>query len=271
MPSRSGFALGRSPSIAQGRLVHDFIKGRITALELAANVPDDRSDIHSKTRVAGPCDEAFVVKAVVDGAIRHVPTSIGRQEVNDLVLAHRQPDVVVAPKRPADSGSQDQPAADELLFGSWSPGNRCALDQSLETADQNVDSTRLVDEVDGSALQGERFPVGQGMARQKDDGQGAAGAAQLRQEVNAGNRRQDPVQYDEIGAGQLVERCQKPRAVGEALDRKAAFCQLPAERLAEIIVVLDEQDAYGVLVPVQGQRPIIGQNRGLLHVSFFPV
>ena len=75
------------------------------------------------------------------------------------------------------------------------------------------------------------------LARQKDDGQGAAGAAQLRQEVNAGNRRQDPVQYDEIGAGQLVERCQKPRAVGEALDRKAAFCQLPAERLAEIIVL----------------------------------
>jgi hypothetical protein len=106
------------------------------------------------------------------------------------------------------------------------------------------------------------------MTGQKDDRQVAAPLAQLRQKVDAGGRWQAPIKQDKIGVGEDVERCEQRIAVGEPLDRKAAFLQLPAERLPETVVVLSEKDAYGAIPPLKGRlrAPTVA-----LHVSFFPV
>ena len=191
--------------------------------------------------------------------------------MNYLVLTQRESHVLVAPQGPVDSGSQDQFAADQFLFRYWNPGNRCGLDQPLETPDENPDAARLVHEVGRSPLQGEHFPVSQRMTGQKDDRQVAAPLAQLRQKVDAGGRWQAPIKQDKIGVGEDVERREQRVAIGEPVDRKAAFFQLPAERLPETVVVLSEKDAYGAIPPLKGQRLLRVPTVALLHVSFFPV
>jgi hypothetical protein len=89
------------------------------------------------------------------------------------------------------------------------------------------------------------------MACQKDDGQAIATLAQLRQHVNAGGGRQGPIQYDKVGIGRDIERCQERFAIGEALDRKASLVQLATERLSEIVVVFNEKDAYRPVPPIR--------------------
>jgi hypothetical protein len=102
------------------------------------------------------------------------------------------------------------------------------------------------------------------MACQKDDGQVEAALAQLRQQINAGGGRQGPIQYDEIGIGRGIERCQERFAIGEPLDRKASLLQLPTERFPEIVVVLNEEDAYRPLPPINRHRLLSGQTLVLL-------
>jgi hypothetical protein len=120
-------------------VIHDFIKARIALFEFAANVPDDRSDVHSKASVACTSDEAFVVQAVVDGTIRHVPTKIRGEEVYNFILPHRKSDILLIPKCPAYCRPQ-MLAADQWLLG--------GLDQPRETPDENLDASRSVTEAD---------------------------------------------------------------------------------------------------------------------------
>ena len=146
-PVCSGFARRRSPQIAQSRVVHDFIKGRITLFEFAANVPDDRSDIYSKASLAGTGDKAFVVQAVINRAIdisrpafEAKSCTILNSPTVSLMSFSRHKARLTADRRtslPQTSSSSS--------FGV--PGTRCGLDQSLETADENLDAASLVHEV----------------------------------------------------------------------------------------------------------------------------
>ena len=95
-----------------------------------------------------------------------------------------------------------------------------------------------------------------------------AALVQLRQQINAGGGRQAPIQYDKVGIGRDIERCQERFAIGEPVDRKASLFQLPTERLAEIVVVFNEEDAYRPLFShrlLSGRTWALLQDASLLH------
>ena len=107
---------------------------------------------------------------------------------------------------------------------------------------QDGHAARLVDEIERTAIEGELFVGRLRAAGQEDHGQGDAVATQARQQIDARDAGQAPVEHDDFGLGALGKGGQQRGAVGEGRHLEAVIAQLAAHRFAIVVVVVDECD-----------------------------
>ena len=110
----------------------------------------------------------------------------------------------------------------------------------LQALHQDRQAARLVDEIDGAALERRLLVDVVAQHGQEDHRRGAAGAAQAAQHLEPVHAGHAPIEQDDVGgaaAGEIIER---RRAAIETDDRETLVDQVEAERLAERVVVVNE-------------------------------
>src|SRR5918993_788786 len=97
---------GSTPAIADAGVVADCRELGIVGAEFAADPLDRGSDVRLVAIVSVPRDEADIVHAIVNLAIRDPLAGIRGQELNDVELAKGQIDIDAAPLRATDAEPQ---------------------------------------------------------------------------------------------------------------------------------------------------------------------
>ena len=143
--------------------------------------------------------------AVVDRAIGHVVADVRGQQTHDLEFGEGQIDVGIVPEGAADPRLQHQPAAMEIVDTRARWASSTEFDDHPQPMRQDGHAARLVDEVERAAIEGEMLVGRLRAAGQEDHGQGDALAAQPRQQVDARDAGQAPVEHDHVG-----RRCRRP-------------------------------------------------------------
>jgi hypothetical protein len=112
----------------------------------------------------------------------------------------------------------------------------------MEALQQYREAARLVDEVDGAAFE-RRFLIDVVAEHgEKDDRRRCASAAQAAQHLETVHPGHAPVQQDDLGAAAALEVVERRLAAREAQDVEALVDKVEAERFAEGIVVVNEDD-----------------------------
>lgn len=106
-----------------------------------------------------------------------------------------------------------------------------AMNGDDETANQDIDAPGLVDEVEGSFLEGGTLVLDERMAGEKHDRGLAPGLAQLGQKLDAGDVRHGPVEHHDIWLVRDLERLQESFASGKGLYAEPPILELSLERL----------------------------------------
>jgi hypothetical protein len=119
-----------------------------------------------------------------------------------------------------------------------------ALGDELETLHQDREPPRLVDEIDRAALERRLLVDVVAEHGQEDHRRGAAGAAQAAQHLEPVHAGHAPVEQDDVGAAAAREIVERRRTRIEADDRETFVDQIEAERLAERVVVINENYPY---------------------------
>ena len=106
------------------------------------------------------------------------------------------------------------------------PGLRNAGDRALPLDDdaqpvgQHLRAARLVDKVDGAAIQRLQLALGRGVSGQEDDRQFDPLLAQGSQQLETRHLRQDPVEQRNACLDALAHGLEEGRPIGKARDRK---------------------------------------------------
>ena len=164
--------------------------------------------------------------------------------MDDLEFGDGEVEVGLVPERPADRGLQQQPAAMEIAVAVGRHRLVGAVDDQAQAAGEDRHAARLVDEIDGAAVERELLVVGLAVSREEHHRQVDARALQPGQQVDARDARQAPVEDDDLDVAGRLQELDQAGAVAERRDVEAVVAQFAARGLAEIVIVLHEGDAY---------------------------
>ena len=190
-------------------------------------------------------DEILAMHEVVDLAIAHVLAGTQRQQRHDLELGEGEFELALAPGGAVDVEAQLElarrgPSRRVRRSGSGSGAQPVA--DEIEALHQDRQPARLVDEIDRAASQGRFLVDVVAQNREEDDRRVRAGLAQAAQHLEPVHPRHAPVEQDHVRGAAALEMVERGRAAAETVDGEALVEQVEAERFAERIVVVNEDD-----------------------------
>jgi hypothetical protein len=164
--------------------------------------------------------------------------------VHNVVLAQGETHIPVVPICSPNLRIEKELSADDTGRGDC--GRFWCFQQTPQTPGQNLDATRLVDEIDGACLEREILLGFESVAGKKHDGQCHAELAQFDEQFDARYPWQIPVEKDDVSLGIGSEGIGQRNSIGKATDDKPVIRQLISNDFATNWVVLDVEDADGV-------------------------
>src|SRR5260221_154422 len=223
----------------------DVLELRIDLAELLADALDEGADIGPIALIAIAGDKVLAVNEIVDLAVGDVLAGTQGEQGDDLELGQRQIDRRSRPTRAVDVKAQFELADMQHVAGlSAIPVGRrpASLGDQAQPLDEDREAARFVDEIDGAALERRLLVDILAQHREENNWCRVAGAAQAAQHLEPVHSRHAPVEQDDIGAtagGKMLERW---GTAGKARHLIALVDEVEAERLAEQIIVVNEDD-----------------------------
>src|SRR5580658_1151271 len=237
-----------NPAVTEAGIVVDLIEFRVEIAELLADALDEGTDIGAIAFVAIAGHEVLAMHQVVDLTIADIFAGALREQRYDLELGQGQVEDLAVPGGAVDVEAQLEPAeAGDVarLLARIGLGNRAhALGDEMQSLHEDRQPPRLVDEVDGATFECRLFIDVVAEYGEEDDGRRRAGAAQAAQHFEPVHPGHAPVEQDDVGLAALREIVERRHAVVEADDGKTLVDQIETERLAERVVVVNEDDPY---------------------------
>src|ERR1700730_11469317 len=206
-PSSAG-TVRLSPAVSEGGVVPDLLELGVTVAELIANPLDRRSDVRPIPGTSPTSDESLVVQTIVDRAIGHVATGIGREQMDDFEFTEREVEIYSIPRGSPVLGSEDKLAKDQGRCKREKGLHSARFGNASETFGKYLHAARLEDKVECAFVESQTFMGLQIMTGEEYDRQANAIPAQSGQQVDAGHLRQNPIEYDDIGIDGGVERAE---------------------------------------------------------------